>query len=220
MNDKQSTTEDKVEKKESIFSKAWFRSVAGIIVIFLLLGIFIFWRATVGQIKIENSLIDAPIIALSPATPNTLEEIYVKAGDVVQANTPVAKVGSETLTSKVAGIIVSVNHQEGQIFTPGQAVVSMINIAEERVVGKIDEDKGLSKVKIGQKATFTVDAFGNKKYVGVVDEVSPISDTSGIVFNISDKRAVKQFDIKVLFDTKKYPELKEGMSAKITIFTN
>jgi len=67
-------------------------------------------------------------------------------------------------------------------------------------------------------ASFTVDAFGSKKFFGIVDEISPISDQSGIVFNISDKREVKQFDIKVRFDIKAYPQLKEGMSAKIIIY--
>jgi multidrug resistance efflux pump len=120
--------------------------------------------------------------------------------------------------SKVGGVIASVNHQEGQIFSAGTPVVSMINTGEERVVGQVDENKGLSDIKVGQVATFTVDAFGSKKYQGTVDEISPVADQSAVVFNISDERQVKQFDVKVSFDIKAYPELKDGMSAKITIY--
>ena len=94
----------------------------------------------------------------------------------------------------------------------------MINKDQERIVGKIDENKGLSDIKIGQVATFTVDAFGGKKFEGIVDEVSPISNESGVVFNISDKRQIKQFNIKIRFDVDAHPEFKEGMSAKITIY--
>lgn len=206
--------------KKSVFSKPWVQSLTGIIILVLILAGFMVWRVTAGKIKTDNASIDAPIINLSPSTLGSLDSIYVNVGDNIAANTQVAKVGNEIISSKVNGIVVSVNHQEGQIFTPGQPVVSMINIDEERVVAKIDENKGLENIKIGQPVIFTVDTFGSKNYEGIIDEISPISDESGIVFSISDKRATKRFDVKIRFDTKKYPELKVGMSAKITIFTN
>ena len=73
-------------------------------------------------------------------------------------------------------------------------------------------------MQVGQTVTFTIDAFGSKKFEGVVDQINPTSDQSGVVFSISDKRAVKQFDVKVRFDVKAHPEFKQGMSAKITIY--
>lgn len=214
--------EEFVEKavKKSFVSKPWFASVAGMAVIIIALVVFIFWRATANEIKIDNSSVSIPIIDLSPTSLGVLQSIYVKVGDMIEPNTPVALVGNETVTSKIGGLIASVNHQEGQVFTPGEAVVSMVNLEEERVVGKIDENKGLSRIKVGQKVTFTVDAYGSQKFDGIVDEISPVSDQSGVLFNISDKRQVMQFDIKVRFDTQKYSFLKEGMSAKITIYTN
>jgi hypothetical protein len=87
------------------------------------------------------------------------------------------------------------------------------------VVGTIDETKGLNDVKAGQRATFSVDAFPGKTYEGIVDQISPVSDDTGVVFSISDKRPVKKFDVKVSFSVANYPELKSGMSAKITVYT-
>jgi multidrug resistance efflux pump len=72
----------------------------------------------------------------------------------------------------------------------------------------------------GQKATFSVDAFPGKVYVGVVESIGQTADDTGIVFSISDKRPTKAFDVKVRFDVTKYPELKNGMSAKITVYTS
>ena len=207
-----------VKIKESVFLKPWVQSVTGIAVILVVLVVFIFWRILGNQIKIDNSYISAPLINLSSTTPGILDEIYVDVGEKIDANTKVAKVGNETIMSKIGGVVVSVNHQEGQFFSSGSPVVSMVNISEERVVGKIDENKGLSDVKVGQVAIFTVDTFGSKKFMGIVDEISPISDQSSVVFSISDKREVKQFDIKIRFNTNLYPELKQGMSAKITIY--
>ena len=207
-----------IEIKKSVFSKHWVQSLTGVIVILVLFVVFVFWRILSNEIKIDNSSIDVPIINLSPTTVGILDEIYVNVGQKIKPNTEVAKVGNETIVAKVGGIVVSVNHEEGQVFSPGTPVVSMINPDEEKVVGQIDENKGLSDIKIGQVATFTVDAFGSKKFQGVVDEINPISDQSGVVFNISDKRPVKQFDVKIRFDIASHPEFKEGMSAKITIY--
>jgi multidrug resistance efflux pump len=82
----------------------------------------------------------------------------------------------------------------------------------------VQEDKGLSQIKVGQSAIFTVDAFGSKEYSGIVDEISPTSNQGDIVFNISGTRQEQDFDVKVRFDTTQYPELKNGMSAKLWIY--
>lgn len=212
--------EKKIEKelKKNIFSKPWFHSVFGIFIICALLGGFAFWRFITDKIEVENAYIEAPIINLSPNTPGVLEETYVKIGQKIPAYAPVAKVGNEIITSRVAGMISYVSSQEGQFFNAGSTAVSMLNTSEERVVGRVDEDKGLADIKIGDAVIFTVDAFGSKRYEGIVDEIAETSRDSDIVFNISDQREEKQFDVKVKFDLEKYPELKNGMSAKLTIY--
>ncbi len=107
----------------------------------------------------------------------------------------------------------------GSYFSPGQSVASVVADQEMKVIGQIEETKGLSSIKAGQRATFSVDAFPGKTYEGVVDQVSAVSDDSGIVFSISDARPMKKFDVKVRFNVNMYPELKSGMSAKLTVYT-
>ena len=104
------------------------------------------------------------------------------------------------------------------LFNASQAVVTMIDPSELRVVGQVEEDKGLKDISVGQQAVFTVDAFGSKKYIGTVEQISPTSNQSGIVFNISDKQAKQSYDVKIIFDASQHPELKNGMSAKIWIY--
>ena len=213
MNEEQNT------KKESMLKKPTTQSIIGIVVIFILLGGFLFWQSNNGTISIENSYIDAPIINLSASTPGILNALYVSEGDIIAANTPVASVGTDIVTSKQSGIVVGVANNIGEFFAPGQIIVSMIHPEDLRVIGTIDETKGLEEIKSGQKVTFTVDAFGGKTYVGVVENVSQTSDDTGVVFSISDTRPTKKFDVKVRFDVASYPELKNGMSAKITVYT-
>ncbi len=192
-----------------------------IIILLVLLGAIgdgAYFYSASQSIYIENSGIVAPEIQLTPSVAGELQAVYVDEGEVVPANMPIARVGNEILKTQIAGEILTINKNLGASFGPTQPVATMLDPNELRVVGQLQEDKGLSEVKVGQRALFTVDAFSSQKYEGVVDEVSPTSREGDIVFNISDKRQVKEFNIKVRFDPARYPELKNGMSAKLWIY--
>jgi Multidrug resistance efflux pump len=177
-----------------------------------------YWLNSQTRVYTDKAEISAATTDLSPANTGVLEEVFVNQGDGVKADQTIARVGDEIIKAKSDGIVVMINNNIGTTFNAGQAVASIINPADLRVVAHIEEDKGLKNIQIGQPVVFTVDAFGSKKYYGVVDEISDTSRESGIVFNISDKREVKQFDVKVRFDVNKYSELKNGMSAKVWIY--
>ena len=112
----------------------------------------------------------------------------------------------------------SVKNVPGQAVGNQDSIVKIIDPQQLRVIGTVDETKGLSDIRLGQKVTFTVDAFPSKEYHGVVDSISPTARSSDIVFSISDKRAQSQFDVKVKYDIYAYPELENGMSAKMWIY--
>jgi multidrug resistance efflux pump len=196
----------------------WILTGITVIVIAALAGGFIYWHVESSRVYIDTSSIVAPEIDLSPAQGGILEDVYVNEGDTVMANETVARVGDQLIQAKVAGIIISVPDTVGAEVTPGSPVVTMIDPTQLRVVGQIDENKGLSSVKVGDPVTFTVDAFGGKQFSAVVDEISPTSNQSGIVFNISNSRETQQFDIKARFDTNAYSQLKNGMSARMWIY--
>ena len=173
-----------------------------------------------SRVYIDQSTIDAPTIDLSPIQGGVLRGIYVTPGQVVTPGTTLAQVGVELIKTSQGGLVISTTGDVGDAVAPHQTVVEMIDPSSLRVVGEIDENKGLSRIKVGDPVTFTVDAFGGKKYTGVVDEVSPTSNQSGVVFNISSQRQEQQFDVKARFDVSAYPELKNGMSARMWVYTN
>lgn len=173
-------------------------------------------------VYIDLSQIQAPLINLAPANSGVLQAVYVNPGDTVAANQPVALVGNEVVEAQTAGLIVSTDNNIGQYMNTltGQGTVAtMIDPTQLRVVGNLDENKGLDEIKVGDPATFTVDAFGNEQFKGVVDEVAPTAEQSSVVFNISDARPTNQFAVYVRFDPSQYPQLKNGMSAKIWVYT-
>ncbi|HQK64045.1 MAG TPA: HlyD family secretion protein, partial [Candidatus Staskawiczbacteria bacterium] len=174
-------------------------------------------RASSSKVYVEDAQIYAPTIGLYPKTAGTLQETFVNIGDTVKTNDPVARIGNELVKAKTDGVVLTIETGIGSSFSPQQAVATMINPSDLRVVAKTKEDKGLKFIKVGQEAYFTVDAFGSQEYYGVVDEISETSNDGDIVFSISDERQEKAFDIKVRFNTEKYSELKNGMSAKLWV---
>jgi multidrug resistance efflux pump len=171
-----------------------------------------------SRVYIDTAQVEAPIVSLAPTAGGTLERLNVKAGDTIPAGAVAAQVGVELIKSKAGGLVLSTEGDVGKLVPAGQTVVQMIDPGALRVVGSVEEDKGLADIKVGQTAVFTVDAFGGRKFTGVVDEISPAASSGDVVFSISDKRQEQTFDVKVRFDTNRYPELRQGMSAKLWIY--
>ncbi len=182
------------------------------------IAVFAYMSASSKSISIDNATLSAPLVNLSPTAPGVLNAVYAKPGDIVPPNTVVAEVGTELIKSSAGGLIVMVNNNIGKSVSPADTVVTTIDPASLRVVGELDENKGLTRVQAGDPVTFTVDAFGGQVFNGVVDEVAPTANATGIVFNISNSRETQQFDIKARFDTASYPQLKNGMSARMKVY--
>ena len=204
--------------KKSIFTKPWVQSLTGIIIIMIITGGILFYKSISSYVSIEDSIVSAPIISISTETSGILDEVYVKEGDSVVVGQPLARVDSEILKSKINGTIIYTSNTPGQVFNSSQAIIKMIDPQELRILGTIKENAGLSKIKVGDPVSFTVDAFDGKVYTGVVEEISETSKDSSVVFSISDERATQEFIIKVKYDTSLYKNFKNGMSAKIKVY--
>jgi multidrug resistance efflux pump len=212
-NEKMENVNSRLSSKTLMILAAVGFMVAGIVaVIYLVLS--------QNRIYVEKSSVAASQIDLSSQNGGILQKIYVSEGDTISANEIVAEVGQELIKSKVSGTVISAPSQIGETFMPGAPVVSIIQPEDLCIVSQIEEDKGLNEIAVGQRAFFTVDAFGAKKYEGIVDEVAPASRAQDIVFNISSQRQEQAFNIKIRFDVSQYPELKNGMSAKVWIYKN
>ncbi|MFH0862178.1 MAG: HlyD family efflux transporter periplasmic adaptor subunit [Candidatus Altiarchaeota archaeon] len=170
------------------------------------------------RIYVEKSEISAPTIMLTPSSAGTIDKFFVESGKTVRKNQILAKVGDETIKAPIAGLILSITNTPGQVATLQTPIIRMIDPRELRVTGRLQEDKGLADVRLGQRVVFTVDAYGSKEYDGTVTQIAPAARSSDVVFSISDQREEREFDIEASFDVKAYPELKNGMSAKMWIY--
>lgn len=201
-------TSDGVSKRAGISIMLALALIAGAVI-----G-YTYWQAVRNQVYVDKSEISAPAIDLSSVGGGELKGLFVKVGDSIPAGFVVAQVNNEMVRTATPGLVINVENSLGQNFPPGQPIVTIINPQDLRVVAQVEENKGLDRIKAGQLVVFTVDAFGSRKFYGTVDEVAATSEDSSVVFSISDQRQVKIFDVKIRYDEQKYPELKNGMSAK------
>ena len=213
MNENQPTEEEKGEKV-----KKWIEIGIVVTVIAGLLFAAYWWFVLRTRVYTDTADIEAPLIEIGPDAPGILKQVLVKDGDNVAASMPVARVGDSYLLTSSSGLVVGTDNSIGALFSPGQAVVTMINPSDLRLVAKVAENSGLADIKPGDKVSFTLDAFGSKKFSGTVDEIVPTSYQSSLAFNISGKRQEQQFEVKISYDAISHPEILNGMSAKVWIY--
>lgn len=195
-----------------------FIAEAALLIVFIVIAAaYLYIQDMQGKIYIEKAEISAPVISIGSPVTGRIEKIYVDEGDSVSQGQRLALVSGTTVYSETKGMVVWTKDNPGQITGPSDTIIKMIEPEDFRVVGRVQEDKGLAEIRPGQRVVFTVDAFGSKQYEGYIDSVAMTARTSDIVFSISDKREAKEFEVKALFDTTAYPELKNGMSAKMWV---
>ncbi len=182
-------------------------------------GLYLFFQGTTGRIRIDNSLIQAPVITISPSTTGKVYEINVKEGQMVQTGDILAIVGSQTIRADTEGLIIAASDITGSMAGPQTALIQMIRPVNLRVVGTIDEDKGLTAIHVGQVVSFTIDALPGKTFWGYIDQISPSANTQTFSFSTSTERVTQQFTVYAKFNTTAYPAIKNGMSAKMTVYT-
>jgi multidrug resistance efflux pump len=206
--------------KNIINNKALVRALLALIISIVVVGGGLYLGKTSGRVFIENSLVQSPIISVSPTNPSKLMEMDVFEGEKVTKGDTLGIAGTDTFRADTDGLIILANQQIGSLVSSQNPLAQMINTADMRIAGTIDENKGLSNIRPGQVASFTVDALPGHTFWGYVDEVSPSAKQTQLSFSISSERPTQQFVVYVRYNADKYPEIKNGMSAKMTVYTD
>jgi multidrug resistance efflux pump len=209
-----------MKKNLSIVKNRMFLRLAGIAILgAVLVTGYVIYLKTVDRVLIDNSLIQAPVITVSPATAGKVLEIDVKEGQTVSNGDILAVVGSETLRADTDGLVISAPDITGSAANQTTQLIQLIRPVNMRVVGTIDENKGLTSIRVGQVVSFTVDALPGRTFWGFIDEISPSAVAPAFAFSTSTERQTQQFTVYARFDAAKYPDIKNGMSAKMSVYT-
>lgn len=120
--------------------------------------------------------------------------------------------GYATITAPIDGIVLSKEVEEGQtvassMTTPTLFIIAK-NLTDMRVIADVDE-ADIGDVKVGQKVTFTVDAYPEDTFTGSVTQVRQEATTESNVVTYEVVISAPNDDLK----------LKPGLTANVTVYT-
>lgn len=121
------------------------------------------------------------------------------------------KLSYATITAPIAGVIASVSTQQGETVAAGlnaPTFVTIIDLNRIQVDAFVDETD-IGKVKVGQKAVFTVYTYPNKAFEGVVSAIYP---QAIIQDNVVD------YDVVININSPFKNLLRPDMTASVTIY--
>lgn len=120
--------------------------------------------------------------------------------------------GYAIITSPIDGIIISKAVEEGQTVAASYSTPTLFTIAQDltdmRVIADVDE-ADIGKVEVGQRVSFTVDAYPGETFEGQVTQVRLEATTESNVVTYEVVISASNKDLK----------LKPGLTANVTIFT-
>lgn len=131
------------------------------------------------------------------------------------------------IIAQVDGKVSTVNLQPGQTVQPGQQLFSIVVDEPVWVIANFKETQ-LAKMKEGDKATITVDAFSGHQFEGVVQSLAPATGSRFALLppdNASGNfvKVVQRVPVKIVFEPKTdalLKSLKPGMNAVVEVHFN
>lgn len=116
------------------------------------------------------------------------------------------------ITSPIDGVVISKSVEEGQTVAASYATPELFTIAKDlkdmQVVANVDE-ADIGDVKEGERVSFTVDAYPNDTFEGVVKQVRQEATTTNNVVTYEVVISAQNSELK----------LKPGLTANVTIYT-
>ena len=137
------------------------------------------------------------------------EQVAAAKEEVQRAQT---NLGYATITSPIDGIVLSKSVEEGQTVAASFSTPELFTIAQDltnmQVVADVDE-ADIGDVAVGERVTFTVDAYPNDTFEGTVKQVRLQATTTNNVVTYEVVISAPNAELK----------LKPGLTANVTIYT-
>lgn len=137
------------------------------------------------------------------------EQVATAKESVQKAQT---NLGYATITSPIDGTVISKSVEEGQTVAASFSTPELFTIAKDlknmQVIANVDE-ADIGDVTVGNRVTFTVDAYPDDTFEGVVKQVRLEATTTNNVVTYEVVISAPNADLK----------LKPGLTANVTIFT-
>ncbi len=182
--------------------------------------VFYYWYENNYYVSTEDARVSADLVSVTPQISGKLLELDVEEGDVVTKNQilarqemnslPDSSIDQSLVRSPISGVIIKKQGTIGEVWAPGQTLVTLIDPNKLYITADIEETK-LGKIRVGETVDITIDQYDSQKFTGKVRSVGEAtnsaisilpSSTSGtftkVVQRIPIKIELDKFDNKIL----------------------
>jgi membrane fusion protein YbhG len=143
------------------------------------------------------------------------EQIQAARGQVAQAESALAMAKSRlkeaVVLAPINGVVLRKNLEVGETANPGASILTLMNPGEVWVRAYVAEEE-VGRIKVGESARVSVDAYPGRSFAGRVSEISTEAEFTPRNVQTKKERVNLVFRIKILLDN---PQgiLKPGMPA-------
>lgn len=165
------------------------------------------------QVAVAQAGVDAAKAGVDDADTSDKRKIAQAQLDQAEATLSMAKTQQSyaVIQSPVDGVVLSLPFSEGEMASPGATLATIGKTSEPDLTIYVDE-KELGKVKVGQQASITVDAYPNDEFKGKVSEIASEAEFTPQNVQTKDQRSNLVFGVTIKVDNSK-GSLKPGMPA-------
>lgn len=172
-----------------------FVGAGSLVGVLLLVFGFRFYYTSQHYVSTDNALVSGDLVQIAPSNGGRVTSVKVDVGDVVKQNQGLASVEvpapsslglaggasgpvqgtriTADLVSPVDGVVVAKSAAVGDVVSPGQPVLSVVDLGKLWVTANVDEAQ-INRVNVGQPVDVHVDALG-KSLKGTVMAITPAS---------------------------------------------
>ncbi len=130
------------------------------------------------------------------------------------------------IPAPVAGLVTKKSVEVGQRVQPGEQLMTLVPLDDVWVTANFKETQ-LKRIRIGQRVEIEVDAFGGRKYQGVVDSIAALSGARSSLLPPENAtgnyvKVVQRVPVKIVLDKGQNRDhlLRPGMSVVPTVLLN
>lgn len=164
--------------------------IIGILIITIMalssVGIY-YWYENNYYVSTEDARVGADLVNVTPQATGKLLELNVEDGDTVSKDTILAcqevnniqdaDIEQALIRAPINGIVIKKQGTIGEIWSPGQVLVTLLDTNRLYITANIEETK-IGRVRVGQIVNITLDQYGSKKFKGKIKSVGEAANSA------------------------------------------
>ncbi len=180
-------------------------------------------------VSTEDAHVSGDIAKVNAQIQGKLVELDVVEGEKVYKDQIIGRLESPNQTDSgieqtllrapIDGTVIKKQGVTGEILSPGQTVVMVVDPSSLYLVANIKETQ-LNRIALGQEVDVTLDQFGNQKWSGKVSLIGQASNSTFSLISTSGgstfTKVVQNVPIRVTVDTNG-AQLVQGTNAEVKI---